>query len=466
VTAASLGAGALALEWVAAATGGQVLRAGPPPTGVSIDSRTVNAGELFVAVAGPRFDGHDFVGEAAARGAAALLVHREVALPPGVGAVRVDDTTLALGRLAREARLLSAAGVVAVTGSVGKTTTKEMAAVLLGGGDAVLRSEGNLNNRYGLPLSLLRLRAGHRYAVVELGMSAAGELRELSRLAAPDVAVITLVAPVHLQFFASLADIAAAKAEVLEGLREGGVAVLNADDPQLRAIGRRHPGRVLWFGREGQAEVSAGSWRAVAPGLRFELDLAGRRVEVALGLTGAHNVTNFLAAAAVAHHFGVGPEEVARRALDVRPARHRGEVLALGEGVSVLDDCYNSNPRAVEAAVLALGTLAAGRRVAFLGDMLELGPTGPELHREAGRKVGGGLDLLVGVGDLAGHFLAGARESSPAPRTEALGDAAAAAAAVPSLVRPGDAVLVKGSRGVRLEQVVEALLSRFGPAGA
>ncbi|HVD77796.1 MAG TPA: UDP-N-acetylmuramoyl-tripeptide--D-alanyl-D-alanine ligase, partial [Vicinamibacteria bacterium] len=383
--------GALRIEDVATATGGRLLArpARLDLTGVSIDSRTVRSGEVFFAIVGPRFDGHDFLLAAAAAGAAAAVVHLNVAAPPGLGLVRVEDTTRALSDLARHVRATANVPVVAITGSAGKTTTKEMTAALLATRGPVLKTEGNLNNQYGLPLSLLRLAPEHTAAVLELGMSAAGELRALTGLARPDVAVITMVAPVHLEFFDSVEAIAAAKAEILEGLDADGVAVLNADDPLVREIGegrigRPHRGKLIWFGRDRRYQVSAENWRGTIHGMRFDLRLGGESVDVALPLPGPHFLSNFLAAAAVAHHLGIGSDAIVKAALEMKPARHRGQVLALGQGVTLLDDCYNSNPAAVEAAVTALGMAAPGRRVAFLGDMLELGPAGPDLHRETG----------------------------------------------------------------------------------
>jgi len=441
---------------------GDPLLARPLP-GVSIDSRTLRPGELFVAIAGPRFDGHDFLAQARERGAAAALVHRELAAIPDLPLFRVADTTQALADLGRWVRTRAAVPVVAITGSVGKTTTKEMTATLLGGLGPVLKTEGNLNNQYGLPLTLLRLAPEHRYAVLELGMSAPGELRALTRIASPDLAVITQVAPVHLEFFASVAEIAAAKAEILEGLSPGGVAVLNGDDPHLRRVGETHRGPVSWFGRHRAFEVSAENWRGTAHGMRFDLRLSGQTVEVALPLPGLHFLTSFLAAAAVAHRLGLAPQAIAEAALSMKPARHRGELLHLGEGVTLLDDCYNSNPAAVEAAVAALALSAGRRRLAVLGDMLELGPTGPAWHRQVGVSVAPALDLLVAVGPLAAGFLEGARQGGlGAASLYAFPDSSAAAAALPALVHPGDAVLVKGSRGVRMESIVEALAARFG----
>lgn len=456
---------ALSLAEIAAAVGATPAggHARLEAAGVSIDSRTLAPGELFVAVKGPRFDGHDFLAEAARKGAVAALVHRQAPAPPELPLVRVADTTAALGELARHVRLSHPVPVVAITGSVGKTTTKEMTAALLATRGPVLKTEGNLNNQYGLPLTLLRLAPEHQAAVLELGMSAPGELRALTALARPDLAVITRIAPVHLEFFGSLAAIAAAKAEILEGLRPGGAAVLNHDDPQLLRVAETFSGEVVWFGRGRACAVSAENWRGSVFGMRFDLRVGGRVVDVALPLAGAHHVTNFLAAAAAAHRLGVGAEAIAAAATTLAPAAHRGEVLRLGDGVTLLDDSYNSSPEAVAAALEALALAAGARRVAFLGDMLELGPTGPELHREAGARAAARLDALVAVGPLAAHMLEGARGAgAKAAALVGFPDSEAAAAAAAGLVRPGDAVLVKGSRGVRMERVVEALVARFG----
>jgi len=445
----------LTLLDVLAATQAALVREGSSRafSGVSIDSRSVGAQELFVAIRGERFDGHDFLEAAARKGVHSVLVERDVDPPPGVGVLRVSSTTRALGDLARHLRRRADFPVVAITGSTGKTTTKEMTAWLLEAKGEVLKTQGNLNNRYGLPLTLLRLKPEHRFAVVELGMSAPGELRSLSRIAEPDVAVITNVAAVHLEFFGNLDAIAAAKAEILEGLGKDGVAVLNGDDARVRRIGERAGRRVVWFGRDRTFDVSAENWRGTANGMRFDLRMLGEVLDVALPLAGPHFMMNFLAAAAVAVHLGVPPETLAERASEMKPSPHRGEVVRLGEGVTLIDDCYNSNPMAVEAAVVALGLVGQGRSVAFLGDMLELGPTAKDLHRQVGARIAPKVSLVVGVGPLGAEF--GGQET--------FSDAEAAAAAVKDLVRPGDAVLVKGSRGVHMETIVEALKSRFGP---
>jgi UDP-N-acetylmuramoyl-tripeptide--D-alanyl-D-alanine ligase len=465
-------AGVLSVGDVVTATGGRLVAGAleRAVTGVSIDSRTLSGGELFVAIVGPRFDGHEFIAAAAQAGASAALVSADVEAPSGIDLIRVDDTTQGLAALARFVRRRTTVPIVAITGSMGKTTTKEMTARLLETAGPVLRTQGNLNNQYGLPLMLLRLRPEHRFAVLELGMSAAGELRHLSGIAEPDVAVITNVAPVHLEFFSSVDAIAAAKAEILEGLRPGGLAVLNGDDPRVRAIGERQLAErrreVAWFGHDRAYAVSAENWRGTAHGMRFDLVAGGLIQDIALPLSGPHFVMNFLAATAVAVRLGIDLRVVADAALNLRPAAHRGEVVRLSEQVTLLDDSYNSNPVAAEAAVASLGMAGGRRRVAFLGDMLELGPRGRDLHVETGRNIGARVDVLVGVGPLAPGLLEGAREAGIRPGDlHYFADSTQAASAAATIVQPGDAVLVKGSRGIHMEAVVEAITGRFGAAG-
>jgi UDP-N-acetylmuramoyl-tripeptide--D-alanyl-D-alanine ligase len=455
----------LSLADVLDATGGTLSAKAPALvfSAVSIDSRSLEPGALFLAIKGPRFDGHDFLRQAAERGALAAVVEREPAAAAGIPLVRVPDTTRALSDLARHVRRRAGLPVVAVTGSVGKTTTKDMTAALLATRGPVLKTEGNLNNQYGLPLTLLRLRSEHSAAVLELGMSAPGEIRALVALARPDVAVITRVAPVHLEFFASLDAIAEAKAEVLEGLAPRGTAVLNGDDPRVARIGERFAGRVVWFGRGQGRQITASDERRSGTGTELVLHVESEAVPVRLPLVGPHFVENFLAAAGAAHVLGVAPAAMAEAAASLGAARHRGEVLHLGEDVVLLDDCYNSSPAALEAAVTTLGILKGQRRVAVLGDMLELGPTGAFLHRDRGRSLRGRVDVVIGVGPLAKEIVIGAREAGiPAAALHHFADANEAAPATLGLVRPGDAVLVKASRGVALEAVVDALVARFG----
>ena len=453
---------------VAAATSGQAEAASPaalaaPISGVSIDTRTLRPGDLFVAIVGPRFDGHDFLNEAKVRGAAAALVHKDVLPNPGLPLVRVGDTTLALADLARHRRRQSEAKVVAITGSTGKTTTKDLTAALLTTRGPVLRTEGNLNNQYGLPLTLLRLLPEHVAAVLELGMSAPGELRTLTGIALPDLAVITNVGTAHLEFFGSVDEIAKAKAEILEGLGPGGRAVLNGDDPRLRAVGEAFAGKVIWFGRDRRFDVSGENWRGTLFGSRFDLVIQGLKIDVALPLPGPHSMMNFLAAAAAAHALGVAPEAMAEAVAHFSPGPHRSQVRRLGQNVVLIDDCYNSSPEALDAAVAALTTAGAERRVAVLGDMLELGPEAARIHAERGEAYRGKLERLFSVGALGREIAKGAcRAGLPAGAVRHFDDAAAAALAVPDLIEPGDAVLVKASRGIKLEAVVEALVARFG----
>ncbi len=463
-------AGLLALGEILAATEGTLAAPGPATvqvTSVSIDSRTLEPGALFVAIKGPRFDGHDFVAQAAARGAQLAVVAREVSPSPEFPQVRVADTTRALADLAAHVRSRSSVPIVGITGSVGKTTTKDMTAQLLASRGPVLKTEGNLNNQYGLPLTLLRLRPEHTAAVIEIGMSAPGEIRALSRLVRPGVATITRIAPVHLEFFPSIDAIAKAKAEILEDLPPSATAVLNADDPRVRAIGERFPGRVVWFGRERECEVSAAHEQPTSQGTELLLTVAGRAVPCTLPLRGPHFVVDFLAAAAAAHVLGTAPESIAETARAFRPAPHRGEVRTLRHDVVLLDDCYNSSPDALEVAVVALGQLPGRRRVAILGDMLELGSTGPTLHRERGRALAGRVDLVIGVGQLAREIVAGARDGGvPSQALHHFPDATAAARAAVDMIHAGDAVLVKASRAVALEVVVTALVDHFGEGKA
>jgi UDP-N-acetylmuramoyl-tripeptide--D-alanyl-D-alanine ligase len=440
---------AVAARWLREPVDGAV-------TGVSIDSRTTRDGDLFVAIKGPRCDGHDFLAQAAERGAVAGLVGRAsaAALPLLV----VEDTTCALADIARHVRRGFGAPVVAITGSTGKTTTKEFVAGLLSARGLVLKTEGNLNNQFGLPLTLCRLEPSHRAAVLELGMSAPGELRRLTDIAQPNVAVITNVAPVHLEFFPSLEAIAEAKAEILEGLGRDGVAVLNHDDPQLRALGERCGRRVIWFGSSSDCDVSVAIKRSTLDGSTFDLRARGQAVPIELAVPGRHAVEDFMAAAAVALELEVDPAQLRELAARLAPATHRGEVLRLSDGTLLLDDCYNANPKAVVAAAATLGGVAGRRRVAFLGDMLELGASSAALHRDTGERIADWVDVLVAVGPLAQGFLDGARRvAQRAPECIAFDSAGAAAAAAAEVVRSGDVVLVKGSRGVGLEVVVRRL---------
>lgn len=456
---------ALRLDEIARIAGGTVLQGAPGRTfsSFAIDSRLCAPGSLFFAVPGRR-DGHDFVAAAAAAGAAGAVVARRIPdVPPGFGLVLVRDTVAALQALARDVLVRKPVKVVGITGSVGKTTTKEFTAALLAPRFRVLKSEGNFNNYLGLALSLLRLEPGHEAAVLEMGMSAPGEILALTRIAPPDVAVITNVSPVHLQFFAGLEEIARAKKEILDGARPGATAVLNGDDPLVLDLAAGFPGRKILFGQAPGCEVRAeGIASKGFDGLEFLLRYGKESGRVALPCVNRAAAADFLAAAAVGLAFGLGLDEIRPAIRDLKPFAMRGAVVEAGRGLRIYDDSYNSNPRALEAALSSLAGLPAARRVAVLADMLELGEGGPEFHRRAGETVARtGWDLLVAVGPLAALIADGAIAAGLDPAAvHRFPDSGTAAAAIAGIVRDGDLVLVKGSRGMRTEAVVEALKAR------
>ncbi len=444
--------------------------------GVSIDSRTVRAGELFVAIHGPRHDGHVFVDGALAGGALAAVVARD-RLDRYAPAIRgrlfgVADTTAALGEFARAVRRRWGHRVAGVTGSVGKTTTKEILAALLGARFRVLKSEGNLNNEYGLPLMLLRLEETHEAAVLEMGMSRAGELARLAKIAEPDIAVVTRIAPVHLEFFPSLDEIAAAKCELIEGLTgKESVAVLNADDPRVAAFRGVAPGRVLTFGIEKPADFRAEAIEdRGALGSVFKLVSPEERARLETPLAGRHAVANALAALAAASVWGVGVAEAKRVFPKLRPASMRGEVLRFDDGFALINDSYNSSPVALAAMIdLLASTPGYRRRILAAGEMLELGGTSPVLHRESGRLAAGTgrIDWILGVQGDAAEIVHGAiAEGHPEARARFFPTSDEAARFLAALIEPGDLLLVKGSRGVKMERIVEALLAQRAPVGA
>jgi UDP-N-acetylmuramoyl-tripeptide--D-alanyl-D-alanine ligase len=440
--------------------------------GAAIDSRAVSGGELFVAFAGSRTDGHRFVPDAFARGAAAAMVNEGGEVPesgatgtPGP-LIRVPDTFRALHDLARATRERTPERLAGITGSAGKTTTKELLADMLAARFRTARTKGNFNNLYGLPLTLLSVPEGTEWLVAEMGMSSAGELRQLSLLARPDVALFTVVRPAHLEFFGSVRAIAEAKSELLAGLAPDGTIVANADDPEVARIAREKAAgrKVVWYGiaeAHAKADVVA---KNVAPapagevGTRFTLEAGGESAPVALPLHGLYNVENCLAAAACAWSLGVPLADIAKAAAGARPAAKRGVVHRLPGGVTLVDDSYNSNPDAVARAIESAALLPAHRRWAVLGDMLELGPEAPRFHREAGeRAAAAGFSPVWGVGPLGGELADGARRKGAA--ADALPSAADAAERAAGEIRDGDLVLVKGSRGIGLEAVVSRLMS-------
>ena len=458
---------------VAQATGGRIVQGdGATPAGrVSIDSRRTDPGDLFIAIVGERFDGHRFVGEALGSGAAGAVVHQvpsdltaPVAGQPVI--IAVEDTTRALQDLARDVRRRSGARVVAITGSAGKTTTKEVTARFLGARFSTFRNEGNLNNHIGLPLSLLELRSCPEIAVVELGMNHPGEIRTLVRLAEPDVRVWTNVGDAHLGFFDSAEAIADAKAEILEAARPGDVLIANADDPRVMARARAFAGTVITFGMDAAADVRATSVRQYGvDGTEAEISTPAGAGRLRTPLPGLGNLANVLAAISVGTQLGVPLDCMLAEASRLTAARHRGELLRLPGGVTLLDDSYNSSPAALKQSLETVArSTGSARRVAVLGEMLELGRHAERLHGECGRAAAAaGLDLLIAVGAepaaaLAREAVAGGMPQRGVTYVRTKDEAADAAL---RLVRAGDLVLVKGSRGIGTDLVVERLKAEF-----
>ncbi len=437
--------------------------------GYSIDSRTIGAGELFFAVTGERVDGHDYVEAALAHGAAAAVVSSHWLAPDDVRLVdpckllRVpesEDCVLrAMQTLAHKVRLEWGGRVIGVTGSAGKTTTKEMVAEVLSAKYKVLKSAGNLNNHFGVPLQLLRLEPEHQVAVIEMGMNHAGEIRRLAEIAAPDWGIVSNVAAVHLEFFPEgIAGIAAAKRELIEALPPGGLAILNGDDPWVKTFADGLSVEPILFGFEEQAAIKATSvLEAGADGVSFTVTTGGEQAQVKLALLGQHNVHNALAAIAAGWKSGIPLEQCAAALAQLRPDERRGSILDW-HGATLVNDCYNSNPRALDAMVDALLAMPVGsaRRIVVAGEMLELGPEGPGLHHASGRRMGTqGVDVVLGVRGLAADLVHGASETG----THAIFMATPEAAGewLAENLRKGDAVLFKASRGVRLERALQAL---------
>ena len=443
--------------------------------GVSIDSRTVGAGELFFAIRGPRFDGHAFVAGALASGAAAAVVERAriAEFGPEIAGrlLGVPGTLPALQGLARAVvgewrKGAKGRRLAAITGSAGKTTTKEILAAVLSSRMRVLKSEGNLNNEYGLPLTLLRLEESDEAAVVELGMSRKGELARLTALAEPEVGVVTCVAPVHLEFFDSVDGIAEAKRELIAGLAGAEpVAVLNADDDRVRDSQRDFAGRAVTFGIKARADFRAENILAFGmEGSEWDCESSSGLAHIRLRLPGRHNIYNALAGMAAAREWGIMPADATAVLGGLRPARMRGEVLKFAGGFTIVNDAYNSNPAALTQVMeAAAATAGYRRRIIVAGEMRELGPASGELHRECGKSAArtGGIDWIFGVAGDAAEMLRGARENGfPRDRARFFESSAQAAKFLEEFVQRGDLIIVKGSRGVQMEAIIEALAAR------
>jgi len=446
-------------RWLAidAPAGGDAITA----TGYSIDSRTLEPGDLFFAIRGERFDGHEFVAAAFERGACAAVVQkltqsRQQSSSQG-RILAVDDVLLAMQRLAASVRRNWGKRVVGVTGSAGKTTTKEAIATVLGARFQVLRSQGNLNNHFGVPLQLLRLHPEHEVAVIEMGMSAAGEIAALCRIAAPDWGVVTNVGHAHAEFFPDgVAGIARAKYELVAGLPRSGVAFLNCDDSYVSQFGRDFAGKVVYYGRGPCADPRAESVQALgAEGIQVRIRARNQQAELHLRLPGEHNAKNALAAIAVGLEAGIPLGECCAALETMQPDEKRGRAIVV-RGATIINDSYNSNPEALKSMIGTLRATPAERRILVAGEMLELGPEAAALHSMCGKEASlAGIDVVIGVRGLARHLVDAAAHWG----VEAVFVHTPEEAGVwlRERLQPGDAVLLKGSRGVRLEKALAAL---------
>ena len=425
----------------------------PLITGWSVDTRTIQPGDMFFALRGPNHDGHDHVAAAFEKGAIAAIVDRDAA---GAGrSIRVADTLAALQQLAGWARDRWGGEVIGITGSAGKTTTKDAIAQMLAVRGPVGKTTGNFNNHVGVPLSLLGIPDEARSAVIEIGMNHAGEIRHLARIAKPSIGVVTNVGSAHIESFESIEGVAAAKRELVEALPPDGIAVLNADDPRVRSFGDAHPGRVVTFGMSEDAEVRAEDVSFRPDGAWFRVG----RTCFATSLPGRHGISNLLAGIAVAGLDGIVPEELVDVVRDFQPGKMRGTRFER-DGILIFDDCYNANPDAVRAMLDVLRDTPAERRIAVLGEMLELGRWAEPLHREVGRYVAReGISVLVGIRGVARQMVDAAIEGGL--ETDAaffFNEPESAGEHLKSIARRGDAMLFKGSRGTHVEKALERFL--------
>lgn len=456
-------------EELAAATGGAWTTSPAPAVfGVSTDTRAVAPGNLFVALRGERFDAHDYLADAVAKGAAAAVVSSGWAAGHAapLPALVVQDPLAALGALARHHRRRFHVPVVGVTGSNGKTTTREMIAAILGTRGKVLATTGNLNNEIGVPLTLLGLDGSHDAAVIEMGMNHAGEIARLAAMTEPQLGVVTMAGTAHIENLGSQDAIADAKAELYEGVHEGGLVVANADDPRMLARARRSHRRVLTFadgaGKDADVVVLEVAQAPGDEGLRFTLGIGNREVAVHMpGMIGAHNARNAAAAACAAIALGCSDGEIARGLAAVRPVGRRLRLERLPSGTQLVDDCYNANPGSMTAALEVLSGLArasaAGRAVAVLGDMLELGALEGEAHRALGAEAArAGVAVLAAFGPRSRATAEGARAAG-LPEVFHTEDVDELVRYVKGRLAPADVLLVKASRGMKLERLVEAL---------
>ncbi|MBP2653096.1 MAG: murF [Firmicutes bacterium] len=441
---------------VLAATGGSLVGMASSElfSGVSTNSRTLKPGELFVALCGEHFDGHDFISQAALKGAAGVIVSKQVAISEKVSVIMVGDTLKALQDLACFHRRRFKFPVIAITGSNGKTTTKDMIAAVLTSKFNVLKTEANYNNDIGLPLTLLQLSDRHQAAVVEMGMRGRGEIKRLANVANPTVGVITNVGETHLELLGTVENIAAAKGELIETIGNDGLAVINADIPLARGMATLTKGKVVLYGLANGATIKAVNISAAENGTKFECVWPEGHFPVFIPAVGRHNVYNALAAIAVGLELGLSPDEASAGLKNFVAGAMRLHIETKGE-YTIINDAYNASPLSMQAAIETLGTVAKGRKVAVLGDMLELGDVAVEAHRRIGKKLAAeGVQVVITLGELAKNIASAALKDRVAV-TVACKNHDEAKEALSKLIRPGDTVLLKGSRGMQMEKVLE-----------
>lgn len=448
------------IQEIANVTNGRILQGDPHTSikSVCTDSRKASGGELFIALQGQQ-DGHDFIPQALEQGVSALLISKEIVdLPIEVPVILVADTLVALQQLASHNRSRLNIPVVAVTGSNGKTSTKDMIAAVLSTGYKTLKTQANFNNELGLPLTLLNLEESHQAAVVEMGMRGLGEIDFLARLAKPTAAVITNIGEAHLELLGSVQNIAQAKTEVLEHINPEGFAVLNVDSPYIRELAGRCRGRVVLYSLTGDADLRASNIRPEGNGVRYDLSYPGGSTEIYLPVPGSHNVMNSLAAVGVGLQLGLTITEITRGLKQVALTHSRLEIIE-AKGITVINDTYNANPSSTKAALQVLQETAKGRKIAVLGNMYELGAREQAGHQEVGEVAAAmAVDALLAVGNLAQWIAQGGLKGGLPPRKVIHCDNnAMAIAELQKLIKPGDTLLIKGSRGMHMEEIVKEL---------
>ncbi len=444
------------LAEVLGATRGQCIKIGKAVrfVGVSTDTRTITPGALFVALSGERFDGHEFVIEASQKGAAGIIAGREMILPEHQATlIQVENPRLALQELARFHRCRFQIPLIAVTGSNGKTSTKDMIAAVLSTQLRILKTEANYNNEIGLSQTLLQLDSSHEAAVVEMGMRGTGEIAELAAIALPTVGVVTNVGETHLERLGSIENIAGAKAELIEALTENGVAVLNSDDVWVKAMRGKTAARIVSFGRQNGADVQAKRFEQDRRGVTFECVTGEGVFPIFVPVPGVHSVYNALAAIATGRLLGLGMESIAKGLAEYQPGKMRLNIRQYA-GITVIDDTYNASPLSMAAAIDVLAELAKGRKIAVIGDMLELGPAAQAAHERVGGQLAEiGAAVVITVGEMA-RFAAEAAERQGGVLGIPCQDHEQAINELKTRLMSGDTVLFKGSRGMRMEKLL------------